>query len=133
MVRKRPGFILALVPIFFLIILLGLNVMWYGDESSAGPNQIALLLATAVAALIGLYLNYKWTDMKDGIVKSISSTLMAIIILLLIGALAGTWVLSGIVPAMVYYGLQILNPEIFLFASCVVSSIVSLATGKIGR
>ena len=128
--RKRPSFLLALVPIIFLVSILGLNVLWYGDGSSSGPNQIALLLSAGVAALIGLYLNFRWAEMKEGIIKSISSTLMAIIILLLIGALAGTWVLSGIVPAMVYYGLQILNPEIFLFASCVVSSIVSLATGS---
>ena len=130
MKTKTPSFWLALSPILLLVGLLALNVVFYKDYSSYGPNQIALLIAGAFAALIGLRLGFKWDQMKHGMVNSISSTMAAIIILLLIGALAGTWVLSGIVPAMVYYGLQILNPEIFLFASCVISAIVSLATGS---
>ena len=68
--------------------------------------------------------------LQDGIVKSISSAMSSILILLLIGALAGTWMLSGIVPAMIYYGLQILNPTIFLIAACMVCAIVSIATGS---
>ena len=102
----------------------------YGDESLSGPNQIALLLATSIAASIGIYNGKSWGSILKGISSSISSTSSAIIILLLIGALTGTWLISGIVPAMIYYGLKILNPEIFLFASCIICAIVSLASGS---
>ena len=102
----------------------------YGDESLNGPNQIALLLATSIAASIGVYNGKSWGSILKGISSSISSTSSAIIILLLSGALTGTWLISGIVPAMIYYGLKILNPEIFLFASCIICAIVSLASGS---
>ncbi len=102
----------------------------YGDESLSGPNQIALLLATSITASIGIYNGKSWGSILKGISSSISSTSSAIIILLLIGALTGTWLISGIVPAMIYYGLKILNPEIFLFASCIICAIVSLASGS---
>ena len=91
---------------------------------------MALLLATAIAASIGVYSGKSWHNILKGISSSISSTSSAIIILLLIGALTGTWLISGIVPAMIYYGLKILNPEIFLFASCIICAIVSLASGS---
>jgi len=95
-----------------------------------GSNQIALILAAGVAAIVALKVGFKWETMLDGIVSSISSAMSSILILLLIGSLAGTWLLSGIVPSMIYYGLNILNPTIFLFAACVVSAIVSVATGS---
>ncbi|MDA9669053.1 Na+/H+ antiporter NhaC [bacterium] len=128
--NKEIPFFLALFPILSLIILLATNVLLYGDESLSGPNQMALLLATAIAASIGVYNGKSWQSILKGISSSISSTSSAIIILLLIGALTGTWLISGIVPAMIYYGLKILNPEIFLFASCIICAIVSLASGS---
>lgn len=128
--RPRPTLFQAILPILILVSLLGLNVYVYGEDSSYGANQIALLLAAGVAAVIGFRLKITWREMRKGIVDSISSTMTAIIILLLIGALAGTWLISGIIPAMVYYGLQILNPTIFLFAACVISAVVSLGTGS---
>ena len=91
---------------------------------------MALLLATAIAASIGVCNGTSWQSILKGISSSLSSTSSAIIILLLIGALTGTWLISGIVPAMIYYGLKILNPEIFLFASCIICAIVSLASGS---
>ena len=118
------------MPLLSLIILLATNVLMYGDESLSGPNQMALLLATAIAASIGVYNGISWQSILKGISSSISSTSSAIIILLLIGALTGTWLISGIVPAMIYYGLKILNPEIFLLASCIICAIVSLASGS---
>ena len=120
----------ALLPIVVLIGLLAYNVFLYGDNSLGGANQLALLFAAATAVIVGIKFGAKWKNILDGISKSISSTTPAIIILLLIGALAGTWLLSGIVPAMIYYGLQILSPEIFLFACCIICAIVSLATGS---
>ncbi len=126
----KPSLILALIPILCLIILLGINVWIYGDDTLSGSNQLTLLLSAAIAAVIGYFIHVPWKKMLDGAVKSISSAMGALIILLLIGSLAGTWMLSGVVPAMIYYGLDILSPSIFLFASCIVCAIVSLATGS---
>ena len=128
--KKVPSLLISLLPILFLIVFLAVNVMLYGEDSSYGPNQIALLLAAAFTGILGLRLGYKWEDLQDGMVKSISSAMAAILILFMIGALSGTWLISGVVPAMIYYGLEILNPTIFLFAACIVSAIVSLATGS---
>ncbi|MTI40555.1 Na+/H+ antiporter NhaC [Fulvivirga lutimaris] len=128
--HKEPSLILSLLPIFFLIILLAANVYIFSDDASYGPNQIALILSAAFAAVLSLKLKYRWEEILDAIVKSISSAMSAILILLMIGALAGTWLISGVVPAMIYYGLEILNPTIFLFAAVIVSAVVSLATGS---
>lgn len=128
---KKPSLIQALLPIIALVFLLAISVLIiWEDDALSGANQMALIFATAVAALIGLQLKVKWKDMLSGIASSINSALPAILILLLIGALAGTWLISGIVPTMIYYGLKILNPTIFLFAACLVSAIISLATGS---
>jgi len=128
---RRPTLFEALVPVLFLIILLSFNVIFvFKTNSLDGSNQIILLLSAAVAGIIGLRVGKSWSDIQKGMVKSISSAMPSILILLLIGSLAGTWLLSGIVPAMIYYGLKILNPTIFLFAACIVCAIVSLATGS---
>lgn len=114
-----------------MLVLLVVNVVFiYGDDALGGANQMALLLSAAVAGAIAMKLGYSWQTILDGIVSGISNAMGAILILLLIGSLAGTWMLSGIVPAMIYYGLNILNPGIFLFAACIICSIVSLATGS---
>ena len=126
----RPALIWALVPVLVLTGLLVANVYLYQDDSSYGPNQIALLIAAAVAALIGARYKVSFKSMLSGIERSISSAMTAILILLLIGSLAGTWMISGVVPAMIYYGLDILNPQIFLFAAAVICAIVSVATGS---
>ncbi len=127
---RRPTLFLALIPVIFLTILISINVFIFGDDSLSGSNQIVLILSASVAAIIALSLGFSWSFLLKGIVKGIGSAMTAILILLLIGSLAGTWLIGGIVPAMIYYGLQILNPTIFLFAACVVSAVVSLATGS---
>ena len=128
---REPTLGESLIPIVFLIALLSVNVIVvFGDEAISGSNQIVLLLSATVAALVALRTGVSWETMQDGIVKSISSAMSAILILLLIGSLAGTWMLSGIVPAMIYYGLQVLNPTIFLFAAVVVCAVVAVATGS---
>jgi Na+:H+ antiporter, NhaC family len=128
--KKEPLLWQALVPIAVLILLLSTNVIIFGAAATDGPNQIAMVLAAGVGMLFSIKLGYNWTEIENSIVKSISSAMGAILILMVIGALSGTWLLSGIVPAMIYYGLKILNPTIFLFAACVVCCIVSLATGS---
>jgi NhaC family Na+:H+ antiporter len=128
---KKPSLLQSFLPILVLVGLLVVNVLIvYGDDALGGSNQLALLFSGSVAALIAIYNGYSWKEILRGITSSITSALPALIILLLIGALAGTWMLSGVVPAMIYYGLDILNPTIFLFASCLICSIVSIATGS---
>ncbi|HEV7347776.1 Na+/H+ antiporter NhaC [Telluribacter sp.] len=119
----------ALIPIVFLIFLLALNVFTF-EDSLGGPNQFALLLAAAVAAMVGYTKGVSYKEIIAQIARNIESTSEAIIILLLVGSLAGTWLVSGVVPAMVYYGIQILHPTIFLPACVVICSIVSVATGS---
>lgn len=126
----KPTLFLALLPILFLIIALFVNVRIYSDASLDGSNQIILMLSAAVASIVAIKLGYSWKEIRSGIVSSISSAMASIIILLLIGSLAGTWLLSGVVPAMIYYGLMILNPTIFLVAAVIVCAIVSVATGS---
>lgn len=119
----------SLAPIIFLIALLGVNVFLF-EDTLGGANQVALLLAAGLAAIIAMRHGHGWQKLFDGATGSIASSLPALLILLMIGALAGTWLLSGVVPAMVYYGLSILNPTIFLVATAIVCAIVSLATGS---
>lgn len=129
--EKKPSLIQSFLPILVLIGLLVLNVLKvFGDDALSGSNQFALLFSAAVAVVIALTNGYQWDFIQKGIVKSIKSALPALIILLLIGALAGSWMLSGVVPAMIYYGLDILNPIVFLPAACVICAIVSTATGS---
>lgn len=113
-----------------LIALLAYNVLVYGDGGLGGPNQLALLLAAAVAFGIGALHGHRFNDLLDHVVRSIATALGAVLILLLIGALAGTWMISGIVPAMIDHGLRLLSPRVFLVAACLVCCVVSLATGS---
>jgi NhaC family Na+:H+ antiporter len=121
----------ALIPLVFLIVLLVINIQVFGTDGLSGSSQIVLILSAFVASLVAIFrLGFTWEILQDGVVKSVSAAMPSILILFLIGALAGTWLLSGIVPAMIYYGLQILSPEIFLVAACVVCAVVSVATGS---
>ena len=127
---RKPTLAESLIPITFLIVLLSINVTIFGDAALDGSNQIVLILSGAVAGLIAIRFGISWKTLQGGILHSINSAMSSVLILLLIGSLAGAWMISGIVPAMVYYGLKILNPTILLFASCVVCALVSLATGS---
>lgn len=110
--------------------LLGAAVYLFGDNSSSGPNQIALLFATFTAALIGLKNGYTWKKLEQAMIEGITLSLGAIIILLMVGALIGTWLLSGTVPTLIYYGLQIINPSWFYAASCLICGIVAMSIGS---
>ncbi len=120
----------ALIPVFALVAMLAFNVYVFGDDALSGSNQFILLMGGAVAAIVGYFNKVKFDDMIDEVANNIHSTAGAILILLMVGALAGTWLISGIIPTMIYYGLQILNPTIFLAATVIICSIISVATGS---
>ena len=129
--KKQPGLYVSLIPVIFLIVLLSINVIGvFGDNALSGSNQFILLLSGAFAAVIGMTQGFSFKEILAGIEKSIASTTGAILILLLIGSLSGSWMISGVVPAMIYYGLKILSPEIFLPAAAIICALVSLATGS---
>ncbi|MBU3658287.1 MAG: Na+/H+ antiporter NhaC [Flavobacteriales bacterium] len=127
---RAPHFLEAMFPILILIALLALNVVLYKDNATYGPNQIALIVAAVCAAIVGVRLGYTWEHIQKGMIKSINSAMSAVLILLVIGALSGTWMISGVVPTMIYYGLKIMHPSYFLVAAVIISAIVSLATGS---
>ncbi len=127
--KREATLLAALIPILVLIGLITLNVVLFEDTLS-GPNQIALLLSASVAGLIAVRLGHNWTRIRDKVVSTIGSAMPSILILFLIGSLAGTWMISGVVPAMIYYGLDIISPKMFLFTAVIVCSIVSVSTGS---
>jgi len=121
---------LAILPIVALVLLLSLNVSVYGDDALGGSNQFILLLGGAIAAIIGFRQKIDYKEMLQQVAENLKSVTGAILILLFVGALAGTWLVSGIIPAMIYYGLQILHPTFFLAACIIICALISLATGS---
>ncbi|MCI2228882.1 Na+/H+ antiporter NhaC [Polaribacter sp. MSW13] len=129
--NKELNILEALIPVFALVGMLFYNVFFvYGDDALSGSNQFILLMGAAVAAIVGFKNKVSYKQMMEEVSENIKSTSGAILILLMVGALAGTWLISGIIPSMIYYGLQILNPTIFLAASVVICAIISIATGS---
>jgi NhaC family Na+:H+ antiporter len=121
---------LALIPLLVLFALLGLNVAVYGNDALSGANQTALIVAAATAAAISMRLGVGWAVIQEMMLENIRAATPAILILLMVGALVGSWLLGGIVPTMIYYGLQIFNPAIFIFSCCLLTCIASLVTGS---
>ena len=127
----KQRIILSLTPVIFLIALLAIVIRIYGTEALDGGSQMALILATGVCALIAVfYFKVPWKNIEKEINNSVGSIGTTIVILLLIGILSGTWTVSGVVPTFIYYGMQIINPHIFLISSCIISGIVSVMTGS---
>ena len=121
---------LALTPLLLLVILLGINVFYFGDASLDGSNQFILLIGGFLAALVGFYQKVSYEDMMDAVSNNLKSTSGSLLILLMVGALSGSWLISGIIPSMIFYGIKILNPTVFLAASVVISALISVATGS---
>ena len=120
----------SLIPIVFLIILLTYNVYVFGDDSLGGSNQFILLIGASIAVFIGFINKISYKIILEKIGKNLYSVTGAILILLFVGALTGTWLISGVIPAMIYYGLLIIHPSIFLPACVILCALVSLATGS---
>lgn len=120
----------ALIPVIALVAMLAYNVYVFGDSALGGTNQFILILGAAVAAIVGFKNKVTYKSMIEEVAQNLKSTTGAILILLMVGALAGTWLISGIIPTMVYYGLDILNPTIFLTACVLICAVISVATGS---
>ncbi len=121
---------LALLPVILLMIMLAGSVYYFSDDSSYGANQIALLIAAAIAALIGIKLGHKWDDIEKGIIDGISNAMIAVLILLMVGALIGSWMLAGTVQSLIYYGLMLISAEWFYAAACLVCGISAMSIGS---
>lgn len=129
--RNMMKYILSLTPVVFLIVFLSIVIHVYGIDALSGPSQLVLIISTGIAVLIAiLYFHKTWKELETEINHSVGSIGSPIVILLLIGLLSGTWMVSGIVPMLIYYGMQIINPHIFLITSCLISAIVSVMTGS---
>lgn len=120
----------ALLPLIVLLIALFFNIRHVGDAAQDGSNQMILITCGLIAAALGWFRGVHWQDMMVSVERNIASTSQAIIILLLIGALAGSWMAGGIVPAMIYYGTALMHPTYFLPVSAIICAIVALVTGS---
>lgn len=122
---------MSLIPLAVLVMFLALTIKLFGADAIAGGSQLSLLTASAVCTAMAILIyGRKWVDLEQSILQNMRSATPALIILLLIGAIAGTWMTSGIIPTLIYYGLKILHPSIFLPASCIICAIISLLTGS---
>lgn len=129
--KRRPSALLSLAPIAVLVIMLTVTIKAFGSDALGGASQITLLTVSALCVLIGMgYLNVPWASFEKAITKNVASVSSALVILLLIGALGGVWMVSGVVPALVYYGVQIIHPDIFLASTCAICALVSVMTGS---
>lgn len=129
--HARPSLRLSLLPPALLLALLAVNVALFRDDASAGPNQAALLLAAMLTGLLGRFvLKMPYREFETRAIKSIVLAMEAILILLVVGALIGLWILAGIVPTMIAYGVQAIHPAVFPLVACLVCSVVSLAIGS---
>ncbi|MCG8540034.1 MAG: Na+/H+ antiporter NhaC [Clostridia bacterium] len=115
----------ALIPILFLIAALVSTLKFFG-----GDPHIPILASAGVAAIVAMVFGYTWKELESGVVETIKMSMSAILILMIIGMIIGTWILAGVVPTMIYYGLQIISPGIFLVATTLICAVVSLATGS---
>jgi len=130
--NKELSFFEALIPVVILMAMLAYNIFFVEDQEWFGgyTNQIILLLGGGIAAIVGFFNKVNIKIMLKEVWENLRSVFVPIMILFLVGALAGTWLISGVIPAMVYYGLQVLSPEIFLPASVVIAAVISIATGS---
>ena len=124
---RRPSALLSVVPILVLVVLLSITIRTFGSDALGGGSQIVLLTSTAVCSVLAMFCcRVSWKAIETAICNNILGVSVAIIILLLIGALAGSWMVSGIVPTLIYYGMQILHPTFFLASCCIICAICNI-------
>ena len=122
---------ISLIPILILIVLLALNISIFGSDAILGASQVALLFSAGVAIWLAMWLfKVSWQDFEEAIKSNIGDVTTAIVILFLIGAISGTWTISGIVPTFIYYGVKIISPKVFLLTACIICALVSVTIGS---
>lgn len=130
-IHKLPHPLVALIPVIFLVGLVAIAVSIFGSDALSGGSQMALLFATAICLVIGkISMNLQWNSFEKALHKNIKNISTALLILLIIGALSGTWMISGVVPMFISYGIKIIRPEIFLVSAAVICAVVSIVTGS---
>lgn len=128
---EKPSWKVSLIPFIFLIAVLVLVIKVFGSDALAGGSQVSLLMASGVVVAISMiFYKIPWKEFEEGIVDNIRAVGSSILILLLIGAVAGSWMVSGVVPTMIYYGMKVIFPSIFLFATCAICALISIMTGS---
>ena len=129
--KKRPSVFLSILPLIVLVVMLTFTIRSFGSDSLEGASQITLLSVSALCVLIGMvFLHVPWASFEKAITKNVASVASALTILLFIGALSGAWMVSGVVPMLISYGIQLIHPDIFLASACVICALVSLMTGS---
>ena len=129
--KKIPSPLVSLLPIVLLVGMLFATIHTFGSDALEGGSQISLLTTTAFCVFIGItFYRVPWKDYELAITNNISGVATAIIILLIIGALSAAWMISGIVPTLIYYGMQIIHPDFFLASTCIICALISVMTGS---
>ena len=128
---KRPSLGLSLIPIIVMVILLFFTIHIFGSDALSGGSQVVLLLTTACCSALAMgFCQVKWKKIEESICTNILGVATALLILLLIGALSGSWMISGVVPTLIYYGMQIIHPSFFLASTCIICVLISVMTGS---
>ena len=128
--KHSPSLLASITPLIFLFTLLAYNVAVYGDDSLSGANQTALILSAALAAFMGMIRGLSWSEIQANVLENIKAATPAILILLLVGALIGSWLLGGIVPSMIYYGLGFFSPSVFVASACLITATAAVVIGS---
>lgn len=129
--NKIPSPLVSLLPLAFLVGMLFATIHTFGSDALSGGSQISLLTTTAICIFIGMvFYRIPWKDYELAITNNVAGVTTAIIILLIIGALSGAWMISGVVPTLIYYGIQVIHPDFFLTSTCVICALVSVMTGS---
>lgn len=128
---KLPSAWVSIIPLLVLIAMVSLTITLFGSDALDGGNQVSLFVATGVCVCLSMWI-YKtsWQVFEDSITKTIGQASVSIVILIIIGMMSGSWMISGVVPTLIYYGVQIMSPQFFLVSACVICALVSLVTGS---
>ncbi len=129
--RKLSRLAISLIPIIVLVILLALDISIFGSDAIMGASQVALLFSSGICIWLAMWLfKVPWHEFEEALKSNIGDVTVALVILFLIGAISGTWTMSGIVPTFIYYGVKIISPKVFLLTACVICALVSLMIGS---
>ena len=128
---RTPHPLVAAIPLVVLIGMLAVVISLFGSDSLSGGSQLALLFATALCVSISmLFYRVPWSVFEEQLKKTVGSVSVTVVMLLMIGMMAGTWMVSGVVPTLIYYGIQVMSPQFFLVSACAICSLVSLLSGS---